>query len=52
MQNILELRTALKAAQYQLSRSREGSLQRMVLLSLIADYTLALSVLSSQERAA
>lgn len=34
-----ELRTALAAARYQLSRTRQGSPQRYVLISLIRDYT-------------
>lgn len=41
---ISELRTALKAAQYQLSRTRAGSLQRYVLITLIRDYTYQLAL--------
>lgn len=42
--DLRELRTALKAAQYQLSRTRQGSPQRHVLIGLIRDYTYYISL--------
>ena len=49
--NILELYTALRAARYQLSRTRAGSAQRTALADCISQYTLQIVVLEKEKAA-